>query len=195
MQDDYSQPDFYRFNSDSIELVKFILNRSLKPLSILDLGAGSGIIGIELARVLKPQFLTCLELQKEFEEHLKKNCEDFLPSEVQADIVISSFGESTFSKKFDLIVCNPPYYLPGAGELPQDARRALARTFLKDSQEILLKAIARYLAENGRAFLVLKKDEKILNGLSLMASAHGLRAKVHASGAIVVIELFTLNVD
>jgi tRNA1(Val) A37 N6-methylase TrmN6 len=57
MSDDYSQPDYYRFNSDSITLVNYLLKSMGPTESILDLGAGCGIIGIELARYLSPQKL------------------------------------------------------------------------------------------------------------------------------------------
>ena len=46
---DYKQPEFYHFSRDSIELAhyaaKYFYNK--KNLSVLDLGCGSGVVGIE----------------------------------------------------------------------------------------------------------------------------------------------------
>ena len=50
MESDYLQPDFYRFNSDSIELAKFVAkeNAKRKINSIGDFFCGCGVIGIEI---------------------------------------------------------------------------------------------------------------------------------------------------
>lgn len=191
--DDYSQPDFYRFNQDSLELIEFIINQKPHALSILDLGAGSGIIGIELARRLQVKKLTLLELQSEYEIHLKKNADYFLDSDTECKIIFSSFGHFKPQEKFSLIVSNPPYYLPGKGEVAKDSRRALARSFLQDSWEILLQKIATCLLETGRGFLVLKGDQKFHNEISGLAKTAGLEMTVHPLKDLLIIEVFTLN--
>lgn len=69
---DYSQPDFYRFNEDSTKLVAFIQNHLKKtPQSIIDLGAGCGVIGIELKKLYHEAYLTLVEGQSEFLPYLK----------------------------------------------------------------------------------------------------------------------------
>ncbi len=73
MNDDYDQPEFYRFNEDSLKLVKWVLLRVSSAQTILDLGAGSGIIGIELSRVLLPSKLTLVEVRQEYSAHLDTN--------------------------------------------------------------------------------------------------------------------------
>ena len=181
MIEDYSQPDFYRFNQDSTALINWILKTQGHADSILDLGAGSGIIGIELARLMKAKKLCLVEVQSEYLEHLKINSERFLE---ETQIHISSFGEFP-PQKFDLIVCNPPYYLPGKGELPADQRRAIARTFLVDSWEILLKKIEQCL--NGKCFIVLKKDESLIRMIQKISS---LSLKRHDLESVMVVELF-----
>lgn len=193
--DDYSQPDFYRFNKDSLELVNFIVNRGLTAHSILDLGAGSGVIGIELARKLKAKQLTLLELQNDYEIHLQKNAEFFLDDDIHCNIELTSFGEYEPHQKFNLIVCNPPYYLPGAGEVPKDQRRALARTFLKDSWSILIKKISECLMDDGVAFIVLKADQKLVSEISKQALACGLNVTTHQKDELFILEIFTLNID
>lgn len=162
---DYLQPDFYRFNEDSIKLVKFVASQVSSAKSILDLGAGSGIIGIELANILRPTELTLLEVQPEWNEYLQHNVKHFLNADTYPSIVESSFGNWNPDKQYDLIVCNPPYYLPGHGQPNSDRRKAIARSFMIDGWKELLELISRALIPEGRAFLVVKNEKIVLNEL------------------------------
>lgn len=185
MSEDYSQPDFYRFNQDSLELVKWIINHVASAESILDLGAGSGIIGMELAQKFKPKKLTLVEVQREYEVHLQKNAERFVPVETQTSIVIESFSQFSPSTKFDLIVCNPPYYLPGRGEVSPDPARAIARSFIVDRWEILLKKVSEVMSEKGKCFFVLKKDEWLERYIVEKANACKLQINCQAKEGVM----------
>ncbi len=163
MNDDYDQPEFYRFNEDSLKLVKWVLLRVSSAETILDLGAGSGIIGIELSRVLLPSKLTLVEVQHEYSVHLDSNIKKFLPPCVSSDIRIQSFSSYQASDKFDVIVSNPPYYLPDNGELSSNPNRAIARSFIIDSWKILLQKISVSLTESGTCYVVLKQDSRLFD--------------------------------
>ena len=189
----YSQPDFYRFNEDSINLINWIQATGIKPNRILDLGAGSGVLGIELALLLNPQELTFVEVQEEFKSHLITNCRRFLSNSIEHSIIIKSFLDFKTDQKFDLIVCNPPYYLPGNGELPQDPKRAIARTFLIDSWPILLKTISDSMNAEGKGFIVLKKDKVLFESISQDSHQFDLDLKKNDVGSIMILELFRLN--
>jgi tRNA1(Val) A37 N6-methylase TrmN6 len=193
MNEEYEQPDFYRFNEDSIRLVRWILEQDLRPENILDLGAGSGIIGIELARSLKPKGLTLLEVQNEFFSSLQRNCLQFLNGVTNYSIQIDSFFNFVPSCKYDLIVSNPPYYLPGRGEMAHDPNRAIARSFLIDSWSVLLNKILISLSLDGRAYVVLKKNNDLLPYISQEVFNLGLSLKTHQKDSIMVLELFRLN--
>lgn len=160
---DYKQPDFYRFNEDSIKLVRHVASEISGVNSILDLGAGSGIIGIELANLLVPKELTLLEVQPDWREYLEYNIDTFLTKETKARIVESSFSQWMPDRKYDLIVSNPPYYLPGHGQPNTDQRKHISRSFVIDGWNELFGVIQRALSPEGKAFLVVKNDPKILN--------------------------------
>lgn len=130
--------------------------------SMLDLGAGCGVIGIEMANLLRCEFLTLLELQDDFHPHLEINLKQQLKTSLESEIIKSSFGEWKPNRKYDLIVCNPPYYLPGRGQGNKDPRRELARSFVKDDWLTLMRLIESTLAPGGRGFLVIKNDPLIL---------------------------------
>jgi tRNA1(Val) A37 N6-methylase TrmN6 len=184
---DYFQPDFYRFNQDSLLLVQKVLAHGIQPRRLLDLGAGCGIIGIEVARVLRPEAVVLLELQDEFLPCLKMNVGQFLePLGVSAQIVSAAFSEFVPDGEFDLIVCNPPYYLPGHGELPTDPRRGKARSFLIDSWNVLIDLIARCLSKKGFAFVVIKNDPRVLNQITSNQSC--LSMKTSILGELLILE-------
>jgi tRNA1Val (adenine37-N6)-methyltransferase len=193
MSEDYSQPDFYRFNEDSTALIKWVLDSGLTPSSVLDLGAGSGILGIELARILKPQTLTLVEVQDEFLPFLKINTDRILPPSVTPVIVIKKFSEYSSADKFDLIVCNPPYYLPGKGEVSKNPNRAVARSFMVDSWTLLLAKISELLASEGRAFIVLKSDDSLLKMITQEVKNLNLSVKKNELHTVMIVELFRLN--
>jgi tRNA1(Val) A37 N6-methylase TrmN6 len=193
MSEDYSQPDFYRFNEDSTVLIKWVQDSGLAPQSILDLGAGSGILGIELARILKPQSLTLVEVQDEFLPFLKINTDRFLPLSVTPVIVMKMFSHYSSIDKFDLIVCNPPYYLPGKGEVSKNPNRAIARSFVIDSWSVLLKKISELLASEGRAFIVLKSDATLFKMISHEIKDLNLNVKKNELSTVMILELFRLN--
>src|SRR5690554_2221928 len=154
---EYSQPDFYRFNEDSFKLVDVVCKHHQKASSILDAGSGCGIIGIELARRMKVGELHLLEVQKEFKEHIEINLKNFLPQQ-KASLSLLSFSSYTPARRFDLIVCHPPYYLPGKGEPNKNPHRGVCRSFLIDSWKELLGLFHRSLTLDGRAWVIVRND-------------------------------------
>lgn len=165
LMSDYQQPDFYRFNQDSLILVRWVCSFESHPQSILDLGAGCGVMGLELARSYRPKHLVLLELQSDFEPYLRKNICEFAPSETHCEVIIDSFSAFRSLVKFDLIVCNPPYYHPAKGQASKDERRGKARSFIVDDWSVLFERIKSALAPQGAAFVVLKDDSTTIDSL------------------------------
>ncbi len=183
---DYSQPDFYHFNEDSIRLVRFAVERAtLSPKKIADFGAGCGIIGIELARRLKPLSVNFVEAQQEFLPHLEENLRLFMPSETSSNIFHGSFSQCPWDGfNFDLILCNPPFYLPGHGQLAKDPRKQVCRSFELDSWDILLDLTKRNLAQKGEAHFVLPSSDKLLGMIQERVHAMGLIVEMFPDGKI-----------
>lgn len=190
---DFLQPEFYKFNEDSIKLIKFVSSRESVADSILDMGCGSGIIGIELSNLLNTKHLSLLDVQFDWKTYLEYNIHNFLKKNVHAQIVISSFGNWLPERKFDLIVSNPPYFLAGHGQPSRDSRRNISRTFLIDNWAIFLNKIDLSLSSKGKAFIVVKKDKKILD--EIMKSHHYFQLKFYEDNKIMFLELSRLNVD
>lgn len=190
---DYSQPEFYRFNQDSLELVKWVSQKIETADRLLDLGAGSGVIGIELANLLGPKQLALLEVQMAFHSHLEANLKSQLRPGIAAEVVLSSFGNWEPTELYDVIVSNPPYYLPGKGQPSNDERRSICRSFIKDDWQVFLGLISRILTPQGQAFLVIKNDHRLLALIEKLAEQLVIHKEV--AGDLAFLRLARLHED
>lgn len=157
---DYLQPKFYRFNEDSLKLVRKVSQEFREVTNLLDVGAGCGVIGIELAQKISVSCLDLLEVQLEFTPYLEKNLNHFVPYQ-DHQIFIGPLGLFKTDKYYDLIVSNPPYYLPDSGQASQDQRRGICRSFQIDSWKKLLELFEKNLAPLGSAWVVIKNDKVV----------------------------------
>lgn len=150
---DYHQPVFYRFNQDSLLLVNEILETKPVVRNLIDIGAGSGVIGIELANKLGMNNVHFLELQAEWKETLEKNISEFLPGK-ETRVFWQSVASWNPTIRYDLIVSNPPYFLPENGQLSPDPVRAKCRSFLEDDWKVFGEKCYSALAPKGSAWFV-----------------------------------------
>ena len=90
------------------ELINEIIIDNKRPeLSVLDIGTGSGCIGITLAMEMKRPILTALEIDGAAIEIAKENADryDVRMEFVQSDILQTE----NLPEMYDIIVSNPPY--------------------------------------------------------------------------------------
>lgn len=163
----YSQPEFYHFSEDSIELAKTLV--SGKSLKVLDLCCGCGVVGLEFSRINKGKIsqLDFLELQLEFSNHLETNIKNFLPQYIESSSYFKNLKEFELDKKWDVILCNPPYFKKGHGRPSSDPKKQICRTqetFEFQDLELFFK---RFLNRNGKAYIVIR-DESDINQQSFI---------------------------
>ena len=96
-----------RFDTEQLvyRVIEYVRKNFNKPVNIIDLGCGSGVIGITLAKELPNSSVTCLDISNDAIELTKKNA-DLLNvniSTMKGDMLSNVEG------KFDIIVSNPPY--------------------------------------------------------------------------------------
>ena len=159
---DYFQPSFYRFTEDSIwlsrEAIKYLNSTGRGVNSILDLCAGSGIIGIEcFNKIENVKRLDFCDIQKEFIEIIKKNIKLKIGRTYSGNIYLSSYENLLNLKnsiKYDLIVCNPPYFNEGSGRLSDCDKRNRCRFFLNGSIESLMQISSSLLETQGTFVIV-----------------------------------------
>ena len=172
----------YRFSIDAVLLAHLVSPH--RKDTVLDLGAGCGIVSLMLAHRHPDIRVFGIEIQPELAALALENA----ASSGLAGRVDMRCGDmrvltrTMIPRRVDLVVTNPPYRRVGSGKISSDVQRAVARHELKVSLDEVLHAAARMLYKNGR-FAVIYGAERTVDLLARMRAA-GLEPKylrmVHA---------------
>ncbi len=179
----YQRERGYRFSLDALLLFDFVrLKTQKKAVRVVDLGAGSGVIGLLLARKYGCANIWLIELQESLFSlacrNISLNRLGDRVCAVRADINSISEGPSFFSKdpdkrvhgagiereSFDVAVSNPPFRKVLSGRICPDQEKAMARHELKLPLPALVRAAGNILKEKGRFFMVYH-PERLLEAL------------------------------
>ncbi len=155
----YQRIDGYRFSIDSVLLSGFVrFTRGVRR--VVDLGAGSGVVGLILARRSPSIEVTLVEVQEGLLSLARRNVEANRlrgrVSVVEADV---SMLHRIRCKElppggFDMVVTNPPFRRPATGRVSPLDERAVARHEIRLTLEDALRASERLLKNRGRLFMV-----------------------------------------
>ncbi len=140
----------YRFSVDALLLYHFVdLPRCRR---IADIGAGSGIISILLAKKYPDAKLSAIEIQKVLYELALRNIhENGLQKQIEVlQRDIKAYRKIFKPGTFDLAVSNPPFRRPLSGLVSPEAERAIARHEIKITLSDLIKAASYLLKVRGR---------------------------------------------
>lgn len=154
----YQSKTGYRFSVDALLLFDFVDLKTAR--SIADLGAGSGIVGILLAKKYLHATVTLFEIQPGLaslaDRNIRINSLDDRIKVVNADITDRSCLQSFLSAHagFDLVVANPPFRKWKSGRINIDEERAIARHEIKLNLMGLVEAAACLLQPKGRFCVV-----------------------------------------
>jgi len=96
-----------RFETEELveNTVNYIKKHFNEPVDIIDLGCGSGVIGLTLEKKVSTNSVDLIDISKEALEVAKIN-KDHLQS--NANLIESDMLEK-IDKKYDIIISNPPY--------------------------------------------------------------------------------------
>lgn len=133
----------FRYNSDSLLLYDFALASRTKG-EILDIGCGSGIVGLLLARDRGAK-LVGLDVQEEMVHYAKKNA---VHNGIDAEFVRADLAAFSHPGKFHLIVSNPPFY-PSGGTRSEDGSKNIARYEEHLPFEVLLGGVNAHIHNRG----------------------------------------------
>lgn len=117
----------YRFSVDAILLAHFA--SLIEVPSIIDLGTGSGIIPLVLARKTATPSIVGVEVQ----EQLARMAQRTIALNGLTDRIsivhndLRKVHDYLKPSSFDLVVCNPPYYTVTEGRINPDIQKAIAR--------------------------------------------------------------------
>jgi tRNA1Val (adenine37-N6)-methyltransferase len=144
----------YRFSMEPVLLSSFVSLKS--PRMIADFGAGSGVMGLLLARRFQKARVTLVEMQKALFDLCLRNIEENdLSGRVEAIRIDIRKIRSELSG-LDVVVSNPPFRRPGTGRISRGGggQRASARHEGDLPLDELCASAARVLRGRGRFYLV-----------------------------------------
>lgn len=137
---------------------------SHQPASILDIGAGTGLIALMLAQRSSAEIIDALEIDADAYEQCVENFEASLWGDrlYGYHAGLDEFV-AEIDVQYDLIVSNPPFYAESvsSGSVPRDtARQNKSLPFTK-----LLAGVASLMAPNGRFAVIIpfKEENSFMN--------------------------------
>ena len=131
------------------------------PFSVLDIGAGTGIIALQIAQRCDAEIIDALEIDADAFEQAVENFEQ------------SDWGDRLFcyhaslqefvdeiEEEYELIISNPPFYTSTFIKEEVEEKRALARHSENLPYAILLQSTAKLLSKTGSCAFVIPFEEE-----------------------------------
>jgi tRNA1Val (adenine37-N6)-methyltransferase len=150
----------YRFSVDALLLYSFVQMKYARK--IVDLGAGSGIIGLLLARKYETSRVILVELQESLARLAERSA---LHNELHERVSIEhadikNICERLEGKSSDLVVSNPPFRTVVSGRISPGGEKAVARHEMRLRLSELAASVSYLLRARGR-FCMIYHPERI----------------------------------
>ncbi|MEE3928021.1 tRNA1(Val) (adenine(37)-N6)-methyltransferase [Mycoplasmopsis ciconiae] len=163
----YQDKDMFNYSVDTILLGNFVaLNHKTKYL--LEIGTNNAALSIFLAARYKDLKIKAVEIQKSAAELAQKNVE-LNNMQQQIEIINNDFNDywktynKTINKKFQIIVCNPPFYIYDKSKI----KKKISQEKLIATHEIhlnlaqIMEGSAKLLEQKGYLYLVLPVERMV----------------------------------
>jgi tRNA1Val (adenine37-N6)-methyltransferase len=158
----------YCYNSDTHFLYNFIcknleIYKNIQG-ELLDIGSGSGILGLLVARDYEKLYLNQCEIQETFQFLTEKNSEiNHIPNTLHKGSILNF----TFDKEFDYVVSNPPFY---NSDVIKSQNESLKIARYNDNMPLdkFISKTAKILKSNGKFFFCYdaKQLDKIVKNIA-----------------------------
>jgi tRNA1Val (adenine37-N6)-methyltransferase len=168
----YQPNNGYCYNSDTHFLYNFIVKNFEKYKNIhgdfLDIGSGSGVLGLLIARDYQKLDLHQCEIQKTFQFLSEKNSQI---NNISSTLYKNDFLEQHFNKTFDYIVSNPPFY---HGNVIKSENENIKTARYNDSMPLdkFISKISSIIKPKGHLFFCY--DVKQLSTIIILLEKHKL---------------------
>jgi tRNA1(Val) A37 N6-methylase TrmN6 len=162
-----SQPSRgYRAGLDAVLLAAAVPARQPdQPLTVLDLGAGVGTVGLCIAARLAMAQVTLLETQPELVQLAACNiARNGLAARIRViaanvhDSAERLQSQGLLPDAFDHVVCNPPFDVEGHGRAPPNALKARSHAMPAGELEQWARVLARYCRPSGMVTMIHRAD-------------------------------------
>jgi tRNA1Val (adenine37-N6)-methyltransferase len=161
----------YRFSMDAVLLESFIpLRRYRKGI---ELGTGSGIVSILLAKRIRDIRISAVEIQKPLADRARKNVEiNGLEDRIEVlNMDMTGLRKVFPPNGFDIVFSNPPFRKTQTGRLSVNGERAAARheTMIKLPDFI---STASYLLKSNGRLCIIYHPFRLIELVSLLMEKH-----------------------
>ena len=168
----YQPNNGYCYNSDTHFLYNFI-KENLKKFKnvkgkVLDIGSGSGILGLLVCRDLEKLELNQCEVQDKFEQLSNINSKN---NKIENTLFKGKFQEINFDKEFDICISNPPFYHCDVVKTENENIK-IARYNDSLPLEDFIKKTGKILNQNGKFFFCY--DVKQINDIIILLNKYKL---------------------
>ena len=128
-----------------------------KPLRILDVGTGTGLIALFVVQRFPNALVTAIDIDPEAVEQAKGNFAAS-PFGNRLTAIASSLQELETETKYDAIVCNPPFFVDSL-QCPDD-KRTLARHARTLTFAELARYSSRLMTHDGTLSVIIPSESK-----------------------------------
>lgn len=172
----------YRFNSDSIILAN--LTEAEKGETVVDLGCGSGVIGLLIAAKKKARVVG-VELQHSLADMAKRTVRangmqdrmDIIEGDIRE---IETLLPAAYAHR---VVVNPPYYKAGSGDVNGNEEKAIARHEIAVTLADVLAAMKYLLKEGGVGYIILPCEREKEADKAFTAAGLSARKKTYLTSS------------
>ena len=150
-----------KITQDAILLSEFIKKyfntkyKNKEKKTILEIGAGQGIITLLLSKIEIFEKIFAVEIQKDIFEILKKNIKI---NNLEEKITSINEDIKTIKGEYDFIFSNPPYKKINSGKLPEHEAEQISKYEILLTLEELFYEIKRLLKNYGEFFVIVPDD-------------------------------------
>ncbi len=146
----------YRFNADSVLLAKFVKPANF-AVDVLDIGAGSGVISVLLRYLYSFELIDAIEINPYMYECLVKTI-DMNNMNRYINPIFADLRTFKITKRYDIIVSNPPYRSSKMGRLCANADENSARFSESLNLDDILSFSRSYLKNKGFLYFCYDAD-------------------------------------
>ena len=150
-----------KITQDAILLSEFIKKyfntkyKNKEKKTILEIGAGQGIITLLLSKIEIFSKIFAVEIQKDIFKILKKNIKI---NNLEEKITSINEDIKTIKGEYDFIFSNPPYKKINSGKLPENEAEQISKYEILLTLEELFYEIKRLLKNYGEFFVIVPDD-------------------------------------
>ena len=145
--------DGFCFGVDSVLLTEFAKDMK-KNKTIVDLGTGTGIIGILLSKKVEASKVIGIEIQKDVAEMASRSVQLNNLQNIMQILNEDVKSLSLEKNSFDYVVTNPPYKKIGTGIINKEDKQIISRHETTVNLDEGLKVASNLLKDNGAIYMV-----------------------------------------